>query len=141
MKKQNVSSPHIHFYNPQLKQKASYLRKSMTKAEACLWKYALRAGGICGYKFKRQRPVSFYIADFMCIELKLIIEVDGLTHQNETVFNKDQIREKHLRVLGFEILRFSDKAILENIDGVKTILINWIISNNHLPLSPPRRGG
>lgn len=57
----------------------------MTKAEACLWKYVLSSGKLKGYKFKRQRPVLQYIADFMCPDLMLIIEVDGITHLDEEV--------------------------------------------------------
>ncbi|MCW3076617.1 MAG: hypothetical protein JWO32_1226, partial [Bacteroidetes bacterium] len=54
-------------------------RSQMTKSEVCLWKYAFRAKQM-GYTFNRQQPVLNYIADFMCNELKLIIEVDGYTH-------------------------------------------------------------
>ena len=129
MKKHHITPSHIHYYNPRLKQKATDLRKSMTKAEAYLWKYALKAGGIDGYKFKRQRPVSFYIADFICIQLNLIIEVDGITHQDEKVCNYDQKRDAHLRELGFDILRFSDQEVLENLNGVKTFIMNWISEN------------
>lgn len=66
-----------HFYNRNLQPNANRLRKEMTKAEACLWKYVLRAGKMKGYGFRRQRPVLSYIADFMCKELMLIIEVDA----------------------------------------------------------------
>jgi very-short-patch-repair endonuclease len=55
----------------------------MTKAETCPWKFALRANQLKGYPFRRQRPVLNYIADFMCKDLMLIIEVDGITHQDE----------------------------------------------------------
>ena len=64
----------------------------MTKAEACLWRYVLRARKMKGYSFRRQRPVLHYIADFMCKELKLIIEVDGITHQFEETIKYDKIR-------------------------------------------------
>ena len=70
-------------YNKRLQPFASKLRKEMTKAEACLWKYALRAGQMKGYQFRRQRPVLNYIADFMCKELRLVIEVDGITHDSK----------------------------------------------------------
>lgn len=67
-------------YNKDLQPFAKDLRSDMTKAEACLWKYVLKARMIKGYQFRRQRPVLNYIADFMCKELILIIEVDGITH-------------------------------------------------------------
>lgn len=71
-------------YNKKLQPYASKNRKQMTKAEACLWKYVLKAK-MTGYTFNRQRPVLNYIADFMCKEKKLIIEVDGITHTFEEV--------------------------------------------------------
>ena len=64
-------------YNKELQPYAHKLRYSMTKAEACLWKYALRAKMMRGYTFNRQRPVGNYIVDFVCKELLLAIEVDG----------------------------------------------------------------
>ena len=60
----------------------------MTKAEACLWKYVLKARQLKGFQFRRQRPVLNYIADFMCKELMLIIEVDGITHHDEEAIKK-----------------------------------------------------
>jgi very-short-patch-repair endonuclease len=69
-----------HLYNKTLQPYANRLRKEMTKAEACLWKYVLRAKKRGGFQFRRQRPVLNYIADFMCMELMLIIELDGITH-------------------------------------------------------------
>ena len=90
----------------------------MTKAEACLWKYGLRAGMMEGYKFRRQRPVLNFIADFMCIELKLIIEVDGITHQWEETVKNDEIREKELITAGFKVVRFTDDEVLNDINQV-----------------------
>ena len=69
-------------YNSRLQPFANDLRHRMTKAEACLWKYALRAGIRKSYGFRRQRPVLNFIADFMCKELMLIIEVDGVSFIN-----------------------------------------------------------
>ena len=76
------------YYNKALQPQANELRKNMTKAEACLWKFVLKAKKLRGYQFRRQRPVLNYIADFMCKELMLIIEVDGYTHTlEETIKN------------------------------------------------------
>lgn len=105
-------------YNSNLKDRAKDLRNGMTKAEACLWKYALRARMRKGFAFKRQRPVLYFIADFMCKELNLIIEVDGSVHLLEEVKKKDLIREEKLREAGFEILRFTNEEVLTNINGV-----------------------
>ena len=90
----------------------------MTKAEACLWKYVLSGRRMCGYQFRRQRPVLNYIADFMCKELMLIIEVDGITHQWEEVAANDKTREEALRAVGFTVLKFDDDDVLKGINGV-----------------------
>jgi len=78
--KMDANQNNNYAYNKFLQPYANALRKNMTKAEACLWKYALRARSMKGCQFRRQRPVLQYIADFMCKELKLIIEVDGSSH-------------------------------------------------------------
>ena len=115
-----------HFYNKSLQPYANRLRKEMTKAEACLWKYVLGAGKLKGFQFRRQRPVLDYIADFMCKELMLVIEVDGLTHEWEETIKKDQIRQKALETAGFTVLRFTDEEVLNNIQSVFSFLEDWI---------------
>ncbi len=90
----------------------------MTKAEACLWKYVLRAGGMKGFTFRRQRPVLQYIADFMCKELQLIIEVDGITHTYEEVIEKDKKRQADLERAGFTVIRFTDEEVIYHINNV-----------------------
>lgn len=121
------ASPHNHYhYNKNLKPYASKLRKKMTKAEACLWKYVLRAGTMKNYTFNRQRPVLNYIADFMCKKLLLIIEVDGRYHEMEEVQEKDRIRDSQLEAVGFKVLRFSNWEVLNRIEDVSIIIGNWI---------------
>lgn len=114
----------------------------MTKAEACLWKYVLRAGGMVGFTFRRQRPVLNYIADFMCKELMLIIEVDGITHSYEEVAENDIKRQKCLEEAGFKVLRFSDGEVLNQIDAVYQsieLVVRKIMDQKEL--SPPMRRG
>lgn len=105
-------------YNKHLKTFAGENRKRMTKAEASLWKYILRSKQT-GFIFNRQRPALNYIADFMCKELKLIIEVDGYTHLLEEVVINDQIRQTNLENAGFTVIRFKDEEVLKEIDVVK----------------------
>ena len=105
-------------YNNNLQPLAASLRKNMTKAEACLWKYVLKGRQLNGYPFRRQRPVLQYIADFLCKELMLIIEVDGLTHDSEEAIFKDEQRENDLKKAGFKVVRFTDTEVLANIAGV-----------------------
>ncbi|MEQ8477476.1 DUF559 domain-containing protein [Fulvivirga sp.] len=106
-------------YNKRLSSSARELRRNMTKAEACLWKYVLRAGSMKGFTFRRQRPVLQYIADFMCKELELIIEVDGITHSYEEVAENDKVRQKALEDAGFTIIRYSDEEVLKHINSVR----------------------
>ena len=113
-------------YNSKLQPFANDLRHRMTKAEACLWKYALRAGIRKGYSFRRQRPVLNFIADFMCKELMLVIEVDGITHTWEETIKKDKIKEERLKEAGFHILRFEDDAVLKH--------MNWVIEEIDLKI-------
>ena len=98
----------------------------MTKAEACLWKYALCRRQQMGYQFRRQRPVLNYIADFMCKELMLIIEVDGLSHQWEGKHKKDQERDSILQEAGFSVIRFNDNEVLRDIVNVNRVIHAFI---------------
>jgi len=81
------------YYNKNLQPFSNKLRHNMTKAESCLWKYALRASGL-GLPFRRERPVGRFIADFVCLPLKLVIEVDGVTHLYEETQIKDAQKDK-----------------------------------------------
>jgi len=114
------------YYNKHLQPYANKLRKEMTKAEACMWKYALKARKLKGYQFRRQRAVLNYIADFMCKDLMLVIEIDGLTHQWEETIMKDNRKQAALEAAGFTVLRFTDEEILNNIHSVFSFLEDWI---------------
>lgn len=74
---EEANNENLWHYSPNLKSFARSNRKDMTKAEACLWKYVLGRRQLLGYLFNRQRPLGNYIADFMCKEITLIVEVDG----------------------------------------------------------------
>jgi very-short-patch-repair endonuclease len=109
-------------YNKKLQPYANKLRKRMTKAEACLWKYGLRARQRQGYQFRRQRPVLYFIADFLCLPLKLVIEVDGITHQWEETIRRDERKDQMLQQAGFTVLRFTDDEVLGQINYVVTAI-------------------
>lgn len=121
----NHKENHSH-YNSNLRGLAHTMRNNMTKGEASLWKYVLRAGIMKGYSFRRQRPVENYIVDFMCRELNLIIEVDGLTHNSNEADTADAERQQFLEALGFTILRFTSNEVLTHIDGVRNTIELWI---------------
>ena len=118
-----------HQYNINLKSFASENKQQMTKSEACMWKYLLSGSQMMGYKFRRQRPIDNYIVDFICLPLKLIIEVDGITHDGEEDQIRDAIRDERLLTLGYTTLRFSSWEVLNRIADVSIIIGDWIKEN------------
>ena len=126
---QRASAQNNFCYNKQLQPFANRLRKRMTKSEACMWKYLLSNKKMKGYAFRRQRPVLNYIADFMCKELLLIIEVDGIIHDSEAAQMKDKKRDKDLEAVGFTVLRFSNWEVLNRMANVAVMIGEWIDGN------------
>jgi very-short-patch-repair endonuclease len=100
-------------------EKAKELRNNMTLAEKTLW-YRLKKSPN-GLKFRRQHPVSKYIADFYCHAAKLIIEVDGDIHNFQKDYDKG--REYELNELGIKVLRFTNEEV-NNIDTVMGKILN-----------------
>ena len=98
-----------------------------------------------GYSFRRQRPVFNYIADFMCKELKLIIEVDGITHQYKETVKQDKVRQNKLEEAGFIVLRFEDSDVLNDINNVYYSIEATVDKlegqNDNPPLNPSGGGG
>jgi very-short-patch-repair endonuclease len=113
-------------YNPKLKELARQLRNNSTKSEIKLWKY-LRNGQMFGYDFHRQKPIDNFIADFYCYQLRLVIELDGITHQDEEVLKKDALKEQKLNELGFTVVRFSDNQVMNDIENVIRTIENFIL--------------
>lgn len=99
-----------------LKTNASNNRQIMTQAEFCLWQ-RLRAGQI-GVKFRRQHAISDYIVDFVCLKLRLIIEVDGAYHFVEDQGEDDLIRQHRIEELGYRFLRFTNEEVMFQTDEV-----------------------
>jgi very-short-patch-repair endonuclease len=127
-------------YNKTLQPLANKLRHEMTKAESCLWKYVLKSRKMKGLQFRRQRPVLNYIADFMCQELKLIIEVDGITHHTEEAVRKDEHRTKVLEGHGYTVIRFRDEEVLHNIESVARqieVVVEQLTHPRHFVPPPP----
>lgn len=114
-------------YNKNLKPLARNLRNDSTKAEIRLWCELLSGKRLLGYGFRRQRPVATYIADFLCLELKLIIEVDGYSHNFKT--QEDIKRDAILAGLGYTVLRFSDAEVMKDLPNVQRTLEIWIEQN------------
>ena len=126
---ERASPSNNYHYNKNLNNIAKINKRSMTKSAACMWKYVLGQKQMLGYQFRRERPILNYIADFVCLELLLIVEVDGITHESEESINKDKKRDAALRDIGFTVLRFSSWEVLKNIDEVSIILVAWIGEN------------
>ena len=121
-------------------EKSRYLRRNQTDAEKKLWKI-LRNRSLSGIKFRRQFPVDKYILDFYSPECKLCIEADGGQHYADEGKRHDEIRTKVLFDLGIQVLRFSDRDILNNGDGVCEVIQRVIKpGNTPSPQSSPPGG-
>ena len=104
-------------YNKRLKMHARKLKKNMTDVENLLWT-KLRKKQLKGYQFYRQKIIGNYIVDFFCPRANVVIEVDGSQHYSEEGENRDKRRDNYLRGNGLKVLRFSDREVFENLDGV-----------------------
>jgi adenine-specific DNA-methyltransferase len=96
---------------------AKKLRREQTDVERKLW-FALRNRQFDGFKFRRQQPVGPYIADFMCFEARLIIELDGDQHGSDKGIAYDQARNRFLKTEGYQVLRFPNHEINSSFDNV-----------------------
>lgn len=105
--------------------KARDLRRNATAAEELLWK-RLRNKQLDNYKFRRQHPVSLYIADFYCHQLKLVIELDGDYHLSSHQRKKDIERTANLISNGLHVLRFTNHEVESHIDRVVQVIKDFI---------------
>lgn len=113
-------------YKPELAAIANRLRKTMTFSEVKFWNQ-LKNFQMMGYDFDRQRPILNYIVDFYCKELRLVIEVDGITHQFDDAILKDLSRDEYLGKYGISVLRISAMDIVKKEKYALKILENWIL--------------
>jgi very-short-patch-repair endonuclease len=100
---------------PTTTRNARSLRSNLTDAEQLLWQ-ALRQKQLHGNRFRRQHPIGKYIADFACIEQKLVIELDGGQHQEQAIY--DAQRTAFIETQGWRVLRFWNNEVLGNLAGV-----------------------
>src|SRR5687768_14893877 len=113
--------------------RARQLRRNPTDVERLLWQ-RLRFWQVDGHKFRRQQPLGVYIVDFVCLQKRLIIELDGGQHAQEATY--DAGRDAWLRDQGFTILRFWNNDVLKNIDGVMEMIVKSLQSTPYLNPSP-----
>src|SRR4051794_24211287 len=102
-----------------LRRSARAMRSHQTDVERDLW-WRLRDRKLGGLKFRRQRPEGSYIADFVCLEAKLIVELDGAQHEGSIV---DRHRTQDLMRIGFAVVRFSNEDVRRDIDEVCTRIL------------------
>ena len=119
-----IFTPMKILYHPKLKEYARKMRNNPTRAEAELWRHL--KGDQTGYDFHRQKPIGYYIANFFCHDLYLVIEVDGGSHELLTVQYKDSKKEEYLNGMNLTVMRFTDDEVLNDTDTVLKTIKNYI---------------
>ena len=123
-----------------LKEFVKQSRSTPTDEENALWQM-LRGKKLEGYKFRRQHIIGSYIADFICLKAKLIIEVDGLIHQLPANKANDEERTKWLKEKGFEVIRFTNEEVIGDTENVLAKILNELAIIQSAALIPPSGGG
>jgi very-short-patch-repair endonuclease len=100
---------------------ARRFRKKLTPAEVLMWWRLRRDYG--EWRFRRQHPIGPYIADFACVEGRLVVEIDGATHGTAEERAHDDRRTRYLEAEGWRVLRFWNEEIVKNRDGVRETII------------------
>ena len=114
---------------------AKSLRRRMTRAEALLWR-CLKSHHI-GMQFRRQAPIGPYIADFCCHRARLIVELDGESHDFAERQQHDALRDRWFATQGYRVLRVTNDDVRKNLEGVVTAIASAIPPS----LSLPHKGG
>lgn len=121
-------------YNKNLKEFSRQLRNHSTLSEVLLWN-ELKQGKMKGFQFNRQKPLGCYIVDFYCKNLKLVIEIDGCSHDNDEAYLNDIERQKILESLGLSFLRFDDRDVKRDLNCVLIAIENFIAENPPAPFA------
>jgi very-short-patch-repair endonuclease len=117
------------------KERARTLRKSMSSAERLLWR-GLRSRQLDGARFRRQHPIGFYIVDFVCLERRLVVEVDGGQHTEDDHITSDARRDRWLGAEGYRVMRVSTTDVYSNLAGVLDTI--WATLRDLPPARPAR---
>jgi len=110
--------------NLKLKPRSQSMSRQMTQSEQIIWFNLLSKRQLLGYKFTKQKILFNYIVDFYCSELLLAIEIDGQGHDNKQAY--DKVRTDFINSIGIEVTRFSNQEVINNLEGVKAYLQNYI---------------
>ncbi len=104
-----------------LRDRARGMRKQPSRAERAVWEIV--RDNRLGFKFRRQRPIDRYIADFACMESKLIVEIDGASHDLADQIEYDAERTSRLNALGWRVLRICDELILSDASAAAVLIL------------------
>jgi very-short-patch-repair endonuclease len=96
--------------------RATQLRRTMTRAETLLWRH-LKANRLAGLGFRQQSPMGSYIADFASHACKLVVEVDGESHDFEERIRHDERRDQWFASRGYRVLRFTNNDVMKNLEA------------------------
>jgi very-short-patch-repair endonuclease len=119
---------------------ARRLRREVTEPERKLWRN-LKQLPIGTSHFRRQAPIGPYFADFACHQIRLVIEIDGESHTAIGAAGRDESRSVYFQSKGYRVLRFWNYDVMQNIEGVMTIIHETVAANavqEPPPLTPPR---
>ena len=137
---QPVRAGRVRGYSKQTLTRAKRLRRELTDAERKLWGL-LRSRQLNGAKFRRQQPIGPFIVDFVCLDRRLVVEADGGQHSGS---KRDQQRDAWLSSRGYRLLRFWNRDILGNPDGVICVIADALIAPHPAQAAPespsPSRG-
>jgi len=103
------------------KARSRQLRHDSTPAERKLWA-AVRGASLDGFKFRRQQRLGIYFGDFVCQSARLVVEIDGQTHDGSEAEARDARRTAFLEYEGYRVVRFTNTDVMKNLDGVLDIL-------------------
>jgi len=113
---------------------AKKMRDNPTEAEATLWLHLSNKQK--GFRFKRQHPVKYFIADFYCHKARLVIEIDGGYHQLPEQYEYDKNRDWELEELGLKVLRFTNEQVFFDIENVMKVIEEELTLTPSTPKSP-----
>jgi very-short-patch-repair endonuclease len=120
--------------------RAKRLRREMTCAETLLWRH-LKADRLGGLGFRRQTPMGNFIADFVAHSCKLVVEVDGESHNFEERIRHDARRDEWFASRGYRVLRYTNDDVMKNLEGVVLSILEAAEQVAPLSLTLPRKGG
>ena len=120
--------------------RAKRMRREMTRAETLLWRH-LKADRLSGLGFRRQTPMGNYIADFVAHSCKLVVELDGESHDFEERLRHDARRDEWFASRGYRVLRFTNIDVMKNLEGVVLVIAEAAEQAAPLSLALPRKGG